>query len=73
MDFTIKQIKKELKNAISIEEALLAMLIARTNYADSDLKLIVSKVFETNTYIVQLQDMLERAIVLKHKKGEKDE
>lgn len=73
MDFTIKQIKKELKNAISIEEALLAMLIARTNYADSDLKLIVSKVFETNTYIVQLQDMLERAIILKHKKGERDE
>jgi len=73
MDYTINQIKRELRNALSIEEALLEMLIARTNYADSDLKLIVTKVFETNTYIIQLQDMLERAIVLKNKKGEKDE
>ena len=73
VDYTIKQIKRELRNALGIEEALLGMLTARTTYTNSELKLIVAKVFETSSYIVECQDMLERAIKLKNEKGEKDE
>lgn len=73
VDYTIKQIKRELRNALGIEEALLGMLTARATYTDSELKLIVAKVFETSSYIVEFQDMLERAIKLKNEKGEKDE
>lgn len=73
VDYTIKQIKRELRNALGIEEALLGMLTARTTYTNSELKLIVAKVFETSSYIVEFQDMLERAIKLKNEKGEKDE
>ena len=73
VDYTIKQIKRELRNALGIEEALLGMLTARTTYTNSELKLIVAKVFETSSYIVEFQDMLERAIKIKKEKGEKDE
>jgi hypothetical protein len=60
-------------NAKSIEEALLQMLLKKRQYSDSDLKLITTKVFETSTYIIQLSDMLERAVQLKKLKGDKDE
>ena len=73
MEFTINQIKRELMNAKSIEEALLQMLLKKRQYSDSDLKLITTKVFETSTYIIQLSDMLERAVQLKKLKGDKDE
>ena len=72
MEFTINQIKKELMNAKSIEESLLQMLLERRRYSDSDLKLITAKVFETCTYIIQLTDMLERAVQLKKLRGDKD-
>lgn len=75
VDRTIRQIKRELRNAIGIEEALLGMLTSGRAFTMSELKLLVAKVFETSAYIVEFQDMLDRAIKLKNEneKGEEDE
>ena len=70
---TIKQIKRELRNAIGIEEALLAMLTSGRAFTMSELKLLVRKVFETSAYIIEFQSILEQAIQLKNEKGEEDE
>lgn len=71
MEYTLKQIKKELKHAISIEEALLAMLVNGSKYEEDDLKLLTSKLFEACGYITQLTKLLEQ--YAERKKGGFDE
>lgn len=72
MIYTIKQIKKELQNAKAIEEALLSMLAEKREYEEADLILITMKIFETCTYIVQLNNLLIKAKE-RQKKGDEDE
>lgn len=61
MEQKIKEIKKELRHAIAIEEAILEMMIGdpHRTFSDDDLKLLVSKLVEACGYIVQLTDLLE--------------
>ncbi|MBU98392.1 MAG: hypothetical protein CL429_04790 [Acidimicrobiaceae bacterium] len=71
MEYTLKQIKKELKDAIRIEEALLEMLVNGNQYSEDDLKLLTSKLLEACGYITQLTKLIEQ--YTERKKGGFDE